>query len=128
MHIQARKQSITMQHKVASIVIKPVGKVRIIQLRRLINDALDCYAEFEHIPADVIHEQTKNRLGKNYDTTGYHLRLYRHRMGLTQKNLAAKADLHQHHISEMEHNRRPIGKTVAKRLGSILNCDYRKLL
>jgi len=34
----------------------------------------------------------------------------------------------QHHISEMENGKRPIGKETAKKLAAVLNGDYRIFL
>ena len=56
------------------------------------------------------------------------LRAYRHREGLTQKRLAELSGIPQHHISEMEHGKRTIGKERARRLAEALHCDYRRLL
>lgn len=49
----------------------------------------------------------------------------RYKAAMTQKELADKLGLRQHHLSEMEHGKRPIGKQMAKRLGEVLRCDYR---
>ncbi len=59
---------------------------------------------------------------------GKKLRGYRYREGLTQEELAIKADVKQSHISEMESNKRSIGKNIAKRFAEILNVDYRRFL
>ena len=48
--------------------------------------------------------------------------------GLTQKELAEKLGVRPHHISEMEHGKRSIGKAMAHRLAKILNMDYRLFL
>jgi DNA-binding XRE family transcriptional regulator len=56
------------------------------------------------------------------------LRGLRVREGMTQLRLAEKAGLRPHHISEMEHGKRPIGKEVAKRLARALGTDYKVLL
>jgi DNA-binding XRE family transcriptional regulator len=56
------------------------------------------------------------------------LRGLRTREDMTQAELAAKAGLKPHHISEMENAKRPIGKEVAKRLAGALNSDFRILL
>jgi DNA-binding XRE family transcriptional regulator len=61
-------------------------------------------------------------------TPGGTLRAYRSRLELTQHALALKAEIKQSHLSEMEQNKRPIGVKVAKRLGKVLKCDYRRLL
>ena len=59
---------------------------------------------------------------------GHVLRGLRTREALTQAALAAMAGLKAHHISEMEHGKRPIGKDVAKRLAKALNSDWKLLL
>ena len=56
------------------------------------------------------------------------LRAYRTREGLTQKQLSAMTGIPQHHISEMEHGKRGIGKERAKKLADALNCEYQRLL
>lgn len=56
------------------------------------------------------------------------LRAYRHREGLTQKQLSELTGIPQHHISEMENGKRTIGKERARRLAEALHCDYRRLL
>jgi len=48
--------------------------------------------------------------------------------GLTQKQLAEMTGIAQHHISEMENGKRPIGKETAKKLAKALNIDYRVFL
>ena len=48
--------------------------------------------------------------------------------GLSQRQLAALTGIPQRHISEMEHGKRPIGKTHAKLLAKVLQVDYRVLL
>ncbi len=40
----------------------------------------------------------------------------------------ARAGLKAHYIFEMEHDKRPIGKDMAKRLAEALNAFYKKLL
>ena len=47
---------------------------------------------------------------------------------LTQKELAEKLDVKIHHISQMEHGKRSIGKEMARRLGAVLNINYRVFL
>ncbi|MCF8037819.1 MAG: helix-turn-helix transcriptional regulator [Desulfohalobiaceae bacterium] len=51
-----------------------------------------------------------------------------YREGLTQKELAEQSGIPRRHISEMENDRRAIGKQRAKRLADVLNADYRMLL
>lgn len=82
----------------------------------------------QFVPASLLHAEAKQRNGGGYQTPGYYLKLYRHRAGFTQARLARKAGMLQHHVSEMENGRRPIGKSLARKIAAILSCDYRKLL
>ena len=52
----------------------------------------------------------------------------RHREGLTQVELAERSGIPRRHISEMENNKRPIGKMNARKLAEVLNIDPRRLL
>ena len=56
------------------------------------------------------------------------LRGARKREALTQKALAHLVGVSQAHISEMEHDKRPIGKDLAKRLAKALKVNYRVFL
>ena len=47
------------------------------------------------------------------------------RENLTQLQLAKKLGIRQHHLSEMENGKRTIGKEMAKKLGEILNANWR---
>jgi len=59
---------------------------------------------------------------------GVAIRGARGKEGLTQKQLAQRTGIAQHHISEMENGKRPIGKDTARRLADALNIDYRVFL
>jgi transcriptional regulator with XRE-family HTH domain len=59
---------------------------------------------------------------------GVCLRGARGKEGLIQAALAAMTGIPQRHISKMEHNKRPIGKDMAKRLATALNVEYRVFL
>lgn len=56
------------------------------------------------------------------------LRGARAKLNMTQTELADKIDIRQHHLSEMENGKRPIGKEIARRLAAVLKCDYRLFL
>lgn len=56
------------------------------------------------------------------------LRGLRLREKLTQNALANRVNIMQHHLSEMEHGKRPIGKVMAKKLAVALNTDWRLLV
>lgn len=55
---------------------------------------------------------------------GSAIRRLRYREDLTQAQLAEKIGVKRHHISEMEHGKRPIGKEMARRLARALRTDY----
>ncbi len=109
-------------------MVIPASKVKATRLKRIIISTLDQYLEEERLPASMLYGEAKQRHGKEYRTAGYYLRVYRQRAELTQMVLANKVGMRQHHLSEMEHNKRPIGKAAAKKLSKVLKCDYKKLL
>lgn len=80
----------------------------------MIHAVLDQFQAEELIPASRLHAQTRLRHGKDYQTPGYYLRLYRQRADITQVMLSSKVGMLQHHLSEMENNKRPIGKPQHK--------------
>lgn len=63
-----------------------------------------------------------------WNSGGVAIRGGRGKEGLTQKQLAELTGIAQHHISEMENGKRPIGKETAKKLAAALNMDYRVFL
>ena len=119
---------INFHHSLGDIRIKPAIDVRAEIIKRLIQLALDSYLEVKYIDADVVHDDAKLRHGDHYQTPGYYLKLFRTRSDMTQQQLAEKLGVKQHHLSEMENNKRAVGKVLAKRIADILNFDYRKLL
>jgi len=63
-----------------------------------------------------------------WNSGGVSIRGGRGKEGLTQKQLAEMTGIAQHHISEMENGKRPIGKDTAKKLAKALNMEYRVFL
>lgn len=120
--------AVKIHHPLGDVRIAPSNKISVTRLKRVIRNALDDYLDEVRVPAALVHAEAKTRHADAYRTPGYYLKLYRLRAGLSQVALAQKARMLQHHLSEMEHNKRPIGKTLAKRLAQILGCDYQKLL
>ena len=59
---------------------------------------------------------------------GLSLRGLRTREGITQRELAARLGLRQHHVSEMEKGVRPITLEMAKRIGGAYNVSYKVFL
>lgn len=64
----------------------------------------------------------------SWNSGGVSIRGARGKEDLTQKQLAEMIGIAQHHISEMENGKRPIGKETAKKLALALNIDYRVFL
>lgn len=56
------------------------------------------------------------------------LRGYRSKSEITQTRLSELTGIPQRHISEMEQEKRPIGKENAKKLAKALDTDYRMFL
>lgn len=122
------KQAVKIRHPLAEISIKTANKVNTMRLKRAVRSALDEYLDENRVPASAVHEEAERRYGKSYQTPGYYLQIYRLRAELTQAELAERAGIKQHHLSEMEHNKRPIGKALARRLAHVLGCSYQRLL
>ena len=61
-------------------------------------------------------------------TPGKLLRAYRERSGMNIVELAREIGTKYPNISAMENDRRAIGLSIAKKLGRVLNFDFRKLL
>ena len=120
--------ALKIHHDLCDVVLKPSGKINQARLKKMIRSALDQYLAEDRVSAKTLHEEAKQRHGDAYRTPGYCLRLYRQRAELTQAELADQTGIRQHHLSEMENNKRVLGKANAKKLADILDCDYRKLL
>ncbi len=120
--------TLEIDHDLGNVTVLPVVEVDRTRLKRMIRSTLDSYMHAEHVPAQAVHDEARQRHGDSYMTPGYHLRLYRLRAGFTQTELAGRTGMHQRHLSEMENNKRPLGKTTARKLARILGCDYRRLL
>jgi len=121
-------QALKIHHDLCDVVLTPSSKVNQIRLKKMIRSTLDQYLAQDRVSAKTVHDEAKQRHGDTYRTPGYYLRLYRQRAELTQVELADKTGIRQHHLSEMENNKRVLGKANAKKLADILDFDYRKLL
>lgn len=67
-------------------------------------------------------------LDKQYTKAGALLKGLRLREGLTQVEFAKRIAVTQANLSNMENGRRPIGKTVAKRIQKVFGANYRYFL
>ena len=128
MHTHNNQQILSIHHPIAEIKIELKELVDKKLLLKLIKIALDNYAEQALVPAEKVHQLVREKYGDYYHTPGYNLRLYRQRMDLTQVQFAKQCELRQHHLSEMENNKRSIGKKLAKKIAALLQCDYHELL
>ncbi|NGX38566.1 MAG: hypothetical protein K1000chlam2_01740 [Chlamydiae bacterium] len=72
-------------------------------------------------------EAAKNSIRKHTEG-GQMLRGSRFKAEISQKALARVIKIRQHHISEMENGKRPIGKKMAKRFAQFFKVDYRLFL
>ncbi len=122
------RHALEIHHDLGNIVLKLSGKVNQTRLKKMIRATLDQYLAEDRVSAKTIHAEAKQHHGDYYRTAGYTLRLYRQRADLTQVELADKTGIRQHHLSEMENNKRVLGKANAKKLAKVLDCDYQKLL
>jgi DNA-binding XRE family transcriptional regulator len=73
----------------------------------------------ESIPADEVFPDSQ---------PGDMVKGLRAREGITQKQMAEKLGVKQHHISEMEKARRPITLEMAKRIGKTFDVSYKVFL
>lgn len=65
---------------------------------------------------------------RKHSEGGQMLRASRFKEEITQRELADSIGISQHHISEMENGKRPIGKDMAHRLAEFFKVDYRLFL
>jgi len=65
---------------------------------------------------------------RKYSEGGLMLKGCRAKEEITQKVLADAIGVSQHHISEMENGKRPIGKEMAKKFADYFEVDYRIFL
>jgi hypothetical protein len=94
------KETILLHHPLADIRIKAIEHRQAEKLRQVIGSALDEYLEETSIAASALHASTKAHHGKAYKTPGYYLRIYRTRSDLTQKELAKRLEVMQHHLKK----------------------------
>ena len=121
-------QTLKIHHDLADVVVQPNSKVNGVRLKEMIRSALDLYLSEDWLSAEILHSEVRRRHGEHYQSPGYYLRLYRQRAALTQKELARRTGILQHHLSEMENNTRVLGKSNAVKLAKMLDCAYQRLL
>lgn len=100
----------------------------VIKLRRMAQDL-----KVKDVTEWVLEEKESYSLEElspetTWNSGGVSIRGGRGKEGLTQKQLAELTGIAQHHISEMENGKRPIGKETARKLAAALHIDYRVFL
>jgi DNA-binding transcriptional regulator YiaG len=78
-------------------------------------------------PATTIKKLFEN-LDKKFTKAGALLKGLRLRENLSQVEFAKKINITQANLSTMENGRRPIGKTIAKRIEKVFGTNYRYFL
>lgn len=69
-----------------------------------------------------------NKINQKYTKPGALLKGIRIRENLTQIDMAKKIKVTQSDISQMEHGKRHIGRSIAKRIEKLFHIDYRSFL
>ncbi len=85
-------------------------------------------AHTKKLPTESITICITGPLHKKEELPGIFLAGARFREGMTQEQLATATGIPRRHISEMENNKRPIGKKNARRLAEALHVDPRVFL
>ena len=67
-------------------------------------------------------------INKKYTKTGALIRGLRIREDMSQKEFAKSLHITQGDLSKMENGKRPVGKTIAKRIAEKFHLDYRLFL
>ncbi|NDE91572.1 MAG: XRE family transcriptional regulator [Alphaproteobacteria bacterium] len=89
--------------------------------RKAVEDFLNKMSKEKLIPAEIVLPELADPVLR----PAVMLRGSRVKAEMTQKELAKKLGILQHHLSEMEHGKRPIGKQMAKKLADVFDTDYR---
>ncbi len=93
--------------------------------------AINSILELVNFPRPLNEEGEKLYTGREVFPEGHPgmaLRGLRTREGITQKELAARLGIRQHHVSEMEKGVRPITLEMAKRISEAYNISYKVFL
>jgi DNA-binding XRE family transcriptional regulator len=94
-------------------------------LRSLYKDRLEVDEDEDYVD---IRDTEWYHARKETLTPGKRLRIYRENSNFTLTLLAELTGISKGNLSQMEHDKRPLGKLVAQKLAKSLGCDYRSLL
>ena len=120
-------KTIKIEHGNAIVLVLNVPKEQEKAVKDFFRTTLERLEEIMTVPASVVQKELRKK-NTMMGTPAGALKAYRLREGLSQAELAKKAGLKQHHISEMEKGKRGIGAKSAKALAKVLNCKLEKLL
>lgn len=109
--------------KIVTLKVR-VHSINVDRIKRFIESIEPEAGQKGSIPADTFFEKYFPGESKAASC----LRGARGKEGITQKRLAELTGIPQRHISEMENEKRPIGKKNAKLLAQALNIDFKILL
>lgn len=118
---------ITIDNGKITIVLRHIPKNKRNEVQQIFRSSLKQVEDILTVPAEKVIEDLKKE-NPMIGTAGGSLRAYRMREGLTQTELAQKANIPQGHISAMENGKRNIGPKIAKKLAKVLNCRWEKLI
>ncbi len=111
-----------------TLTLKGLGKPKTYLLPRVIAEELEAYIDSQVNRERISASSLFPAVFDSVQGPATALRGLRLREELTQKQLADKLGIRQHHLSEMEHGKRPIGKEMAKRLAEVLNTNWKTLM
>lgn len=103
-------------------------KPEVYTLPKKIGRELVSYIEEMHSENSIAAHVVFPELSDDVKRPAAVLRGLRYRENLTQKELAEKLSIHQHHLSEMENGKRNISKDMAKKLAETLNTNWKIFL
>jgi DNA-binding Xre family transcriptional regulator len=93
----------------------------------------------DHFPDVEVHKEAKNDIVSLKETEWYKetsssmtagkaLKVYRSNANLTLVELSKKSGIAQSHLSDIENDKRGVGKITAQKLGDALDCNYKRFL
>jgi DNA-binding XRE family transcriptional regulator len=119
-------RTIHIRHPLCAVTIRARRDLDTDVIRDLILQSLDNHVVWR--PRGRDRRGRARQPGRDGADRGTLVREHRKRLGLTQAEVALRSGIRQNHLSEMENNKRPIGRRNARRLSRVLGLDYRLLV
>ena len=117
--------TLTISTNLGSIKVIPSFKLSS-KLKRKIEGSLRLAVE-QGDPVDRLLDKIEKNIPWANTSRG-NLIAYMTGQSYSQKRLSKEADIPQGHLSQMIHGKRPIGPTIAKKLGRVFGVDYHRFL